>query len=108
MADQKITEIVSAAVERYRLCAVAAEHRTGIVPLSEPSIAVAVSAPHRKEAFASAQAIIAEVKAQAPIRKKGQGGRVRGHDSWLTRGSGTAACNVPQHGRPWRRRRAHT
>ena len=40
------------------------------VPLSEPSVAVAVSAPHRGEAFAGAREIIDRVKAEAPIWKK--------------------------------------
>jgi molybdopterin synthase catalytic subunit len=46
------------------------EHRIGTVPLSEPSVIVAVSAPHRGEAFAGARAIIDRVKAEAPIWKK--------------------------------------
>jgi len=49
---------------------VAAEHRVGAVALSEPSVAVAVSAPHRGEAFAGAREIIDAIKAQAPIWKK--------------------------------------
>ncbi len=52
MAERKIAEIVRAAVARHGLCAAAAEHRVGTVPLSEPSVAVAVSAPHRAAAFA--------------------------------------------------------
>ena len=50
--------------------AAACEHRVGEVPLSEPSVAVAVSAPHREEAFAGAREIIDRVKAEAPIWKK--------------------------------------
>ncbi|HYN51146.1 MAG TPA: molybdenum cofactor biosynthesis protein MoaE, partial [Thermoleophilaceae bacterium] len=48
----------------------AVEHRVGDVPLSEPSVIVAVSAPHRGEAFAGAREIIDRVKADAPIWKK--------------------------------------
>jgi MoaE-MoaD fusion protein len=55
MAERKMAEIVSEAVERHGLCAAAVEHRTGIVPLSEPSVAVAASAPHRGAAFAGAR-----------------------------------------------------
>ena len=64
---------MQAAIERHGLCAAAAEHRVGVVPLSEPSVAVAVSAPHRAEAFAGAREIIDEIKAQAPIWKKEEG-----------------------------------
>jgi molybdopterin synthase catalytic subunit len=70
MAEEKIAAIVAEAVERHGLCAAAAEHRVGDVPLSEPSVAVAVSAPHRGEAFAGAREIIDRVKAEAPIWKK--------------------------------------
>ena len=70
MAEEKMATIVSEAVERHGLCAAAAEHRLGDVPLSEPSVAVAVSAPHRGEAFAGAREIIDRLKAEAPIWKK--------------------------------------
>ncbi len=78
MAEGKIAEIVAAAVERHGLCAAAAEHRLGTVPLSEPSVAVAVSAPHRDAAFAGAREIIDQIKAQAPIWKKEEGEWVKG------------------------------
>ena len=65
-------------VERHGLCAAAAEHRIGIVPLSEPSVAVAASAPHRDAAFAGAREIIDEIKARAPIWKKEEGEWVAG------------------------------
>jgi MoaE-MoaD fusion protein len=42
----------------------------GAVALSEPSVIVAVAAPHRGEAFAGAREIIDRVKAEAPIWKK--------------------------------------
>jgi len=70
MAEEKMAAIVAEAVERHGLCAAAAEHRVGDVPLSEPSVAVAVSAPHRGEAFAGAREIIDKLKAEAPIWKK--------------------------------------
>jgi molybdopterin synthase catalytic subunit/molybdopterin converting factor small subunit len=70
MAEEKIAAIVAAAVEEHGLCAAAAEHRIGTVPLSEPSVAVAASAPHRGEAFAGAREIIDRIKAEAPIWKQ--------------------------------------
>jgi molybdopterin converting factor subunit 1 len=78
MAERQIAEIVAHAVERHGLCAAAAEHRVGTVPLSEPSVAVAASAPHRAEAFAGAREIIDEIKALAPIWKKEEGRWVEG------------------------------
>ncbi len=78
MAERQMAEIVSRAVQRHGLCAAAAEHRVGRVPLSEPSVAIAVSAPHRDAAFAGARQIIDEIKARAPIWKKEEGEWVRG------------------------------
>ena len=78
MAERQIASIVATAIERHGLCAAAAEHRIGVVPLSEPSVTVAVSAPHRAEAFAGAKEIIDRIKAQAPIWKKEAGDWVRG------------------------------
>jgi len=78
MATEQITAIVVAAVERHGLCAAAAEHRVGRVPLSEPSVIVAVSAGHRGEAFAGAREIIDEIKARAPIWKAEEGAWVKG------------------------------
>ncbi len=78
MAEAKLAEIVQSAVERHGLCAAAAEHRVGTVPLSEPSVLVVVSAPHRGEAFAGAREIIDRLKAEAPIWKKEEGEWVTG------------------------------
>ena len=76
--ERQISDIVERAIERHGLCAAAAEHRVGTVPLSGPSVAVAVSAPHRAEAFAGAREIIDEIKARAPIWKKEEGEWVAG------------------------------
>src|SRR5438874_4521850 len=78
MAEEKMASIVASAVESHGLCAAAAEHRVGDVPLSEPSVAVAVSAPHRDAAFAGAREIIDEIKSHVPIWKKEEGEWVPG------------------------------
>jgi MoaE-MoaD fusion protein len=70
MAEERLASIAAEAVERHGLCAAAVEHRVGEVPLTEPSVIVAASAPHRGEAFAGAREIIDRVKAEAPIWKK--------------------------------------
>jgi molybdopterin synthase catalytic subunit len=70
MALESLAAIAAAAAERHGLCAAAAEHRVGVVPLGEPSVIVAASAPHRGEAFAGAREIIDEIKARAPIWKR--------------------------------------
>ena len=78
MATAKVSEIVTDVAEQHGLCAIAVEHRVGTVPLSEPSVVVAVSAPHRAEAFAGAREIIDRLKAEAPIWKREEGEWVQG------------------------------
>jgi molybdopterin converting factor subunit 1 len=69
MAEAKLRAIGAEVAAAYACCAVALEHRTGTVPLSEPSVIVAASAAHRAEAFNAARALIDRVKAEAPIWK---------------------------------------
>src|SRR3954449_9081429 len=82
MAEEKIAKILAEVKDRHGLTAVAAEHRVGLVPLSQPSVVVAVSGPHREETFAGAREAIDRIKAEAPIWKKeldgGAGGWVQG------------------------------
>jgi len=78
MAEERMEAIVAGAVARHGLCAAAVAHRVGRVPLSEPSVLVAVSAPHRGEAFAGGREIIDRLKAEAPIWKKEPEGWVEG------------------------------
>lgn len=74
MAQERIEEIVRECIAAHGLCAAAVEHRVGSVPLGEPSVIVAVSAPHRSEAFAGAREAIDRVKAEAPIWKREHAG----------------------------------
>lgn len=78
MAGPRIAAIVEACAARHGVCRAAAEHRVGTVPLSEPSVVVAVSAPHRAEAFAAAREIIDRIKAEVPIWKREEGEWVQG------------------------------
>jgi molybdopterin converting factor subunit 1 len=80
MAEPRIEAILRDAIERHGVCAAAAEHRIGTVPLSEPSVLVAVSAPHRGEAFAAAREVIDRIKAETPIWKKEVAG---GEERWV-------------------------
>ncbi|KAI0375080.1 molybdenum cofactor synthesis 2 [Pilatotrama ljubarskyi] len=48
----------------------AVHHRLGTVPVGEPSIVIAVSSPHRKEAFMACELILEEVKMKAQIWKR--------------------------------------
>lgn len=70
MAEERMAAILQECAGRHGLEAVAAEHRTGAVPLGEASVIVAVSAAHREEAFAGAREAIDRIKAEAPIWKR--------------------------------------
>ena len=52
--------------------------RTQPVALSEPSVVIAVSAPHRGEAFNGARQIIDVLKLKVPIWKREEGDWVTG------------------------------
>ena len=45
-------------------------HRLGVVPVGEASIVIAVSSPHRKEAFVACEYLLEQVKLKVPIWKK--------------------------------------
>jgi molybdopterin synthase catalytic subunit len=79
MAEPMLRRIAAEEAARHGLTAVAVEHRVGTVPLSEPSVIVAASGPHRDEAFAGARAIIDRLKDEAPIFKKEEEAWVEGN-----------------------------
>jgi molybdopterin synthase catalytic subunit len=69
MALGVLAEIAGEIRARFGVERLAIVHRTGAVPLGEPSIAVVAAAPHRDSAFAAARYAIDETKARAPIWK---------------------------------------
>ena len=70
-ARRVMAEIVAEARRRWPgLERIALLHRVGELDLSEPSVVVAVSSPHRDEAFAGARYCIDTLKESAPIWKQ--------------------------------------
>lgn len=69
-AETRMRSILAEEIERHGAARAAAEHRVGSVPVSEPTVIVAVSAPHRGEAFEAARAAIDRIKSDTPIWKK--------------------------------------
>lgn len=71
MAERELARIVAEARARFpgvvHLCLA---HRLGEVPLAEASVLVAVSAPHRGEAFDACRFAIDALKVSVPIWKK--------------------------------------
>ncbi|MGE4428173.1 MAG: cyclic pyranopterin monophosphate synthase MoaC [Solirubrobacteraceae bacterium] len=70
MARREMARILADVAERHGVLSIAAEHRVGAVPWPEPAVVVAVSTPHRGEAFEAAREALDRVKAQAPIWKE--------------------------------------
>jgi molybdopterin synthase catalytic subunit len=71
LAEARIAEVVATARERWpELGAVAIHHRVGVVSLTEPAVVVAVSSPHRQEAFEAARFCIDTVKRCVPMWKR--------------------------------------
>jgi MoaE-MoaD fusion protein len=70
MAEEKIAAILAEVLARHEIEGAAAEHRTGPVPLGEPSVVVAIAAAHRGPALAAAREAIDRIKAEAPIWKR--------------------------------------
>ena len=84
MAEQVMAEIAEELHTRYELCAVAIHHRTGRVEIREPSVVIAVSAPHRRDALAACKDAIDELKERVPLWKKEV---YFGGEEWIGRGS---------------------
>jgi molybdenum cofactor biosynthesis protein MoaC/molybdopterin converting factor subunit 1 len=70
MASERIAAILGEVVATHGAVAAAALHRVGEVPWPQAAVVVAVSAPHRSEAFLAAREALDRIKAEAPIWKQ--------------------------------------
>jgi molybdopterin synthase catalytic subunit len=70
MAEQVLSEIVDEAARAAGTDRVAAVHRIGELRIGEVSVAIAVSSPHRAEAYDASRYIIEEIKKRLPVWKK--------------------------------------
>lgn len=70
MAERKLRELEGEARRRWPLCNCAIVHRLGHLPVGDASVAVAVSSPHRGDAFAAGQWLIDTLKQVVPIWKR--------------------------------------
>ena len=70
MALPLMEEISAEAARRFPVTDVRIVHRLGRLEIGEASVAVAVSSPHRAQAFAACRFAIDSLKAQVPIWKK--------------------------------------
>lgn len=70
MAREVLEAIAQEAHEILGTGRVAVEHRVGALTVGEPSVAIAVSSPHRAEAYEASRYVIEEIKKRLPIWKK--------------------------------------
>lgn len=91
MAEAKLREIAVEACRRWPICKVSIVHRAGRVDPQEPSVAIAVSTPHRREAFEAGQWLIDTVKHEVPIWK--QEHYVQTGPEWIHPSSGSCNCD---------------
>jgi MoaE-MoaD fusion protein len=84
MAEKVMAELAADLQARHELTAVAITHRVGRVEIGEPSVVIAVSAPHRAAALAACKEAIDTLKETVPLWKKEV---YEGGEEWLGRGS---------------------
>lgn len=70
MAVAEMRKIAEEACRRWPIQRLVLRHRLGLVKVGEASVLIAVSCPHRGEAFAACEFVIDELKKTVPIWKK--------------------------------------
>lgn len=91
MAREQLAAIVSEAAGRAGSDRIAAVHRLGELAVGEVSVAIAVSTPHRAEAFEAARHVIEEIKKRLPVWKRER--YLDGEAEWL---DGREPVGVPR------------
>jgi molybdopterin synthase catalytic subunit len=70
MAVEELERLGTETRRRWQISDIAIVHRVGEVEISDPSVVIAVSAPHRQAAFEACRFAIEEIKRVVPIWKK--------------------------------------
>lgn len=70
MAERELERIATEAAERAGTDRVAVVHRVGELAIGDISVAIAVSSPHRAEAFEASRYVIEEIKKRLPVWKR--------------------------------------
>lgn len=84
MAEKQLARIVEEARQQWPIARLAVVHRTGHLEIGEVSVAVAVSCPHRAQAFDACRFLIDRLKEVVPIWKRenwADGGSIWVHPS---------------------------
>lgn len=69
-AASVVARVASEIAARPGVIAVAVSHRIGLLKVGDVALAAAVSAAHRKDAFAACTDLVDEVKRQLPVWKR--------------------------------------
>jgi molybdopterin synthase catalytic subunit len=70
MVEAEFGRLLNDARGRWPQARISVRHRLGEIPAGEASVAIAVAAPHRAEAFEACRFVIEEVKRRVPVWKK--------------------------------------
>jgi molybdopterin synthase catalytic subunit len=70
MAEKVMRDLADEIKARFPIAEIGAQHRTGRMEIGETSLLVAVSSPHRAEAFEACHAYVDRLKEAVPIWKK--------------------------------------
>ncbi|MDX6480083.1 MAG: MoaE-MoaD fusion protein [Gaiellaceae bacterium] len=84
MAEEMLARLGAELTGRFGLTAVAIHHRLGRVEIGEPSVVIAVSAPHRGAALDACREAIETLKTSIPLWKKEV---YAGGEEWIGQGS---------------------
>jgi molybdopterin synthase catalytic subunit len=84
MAENVMEQIAHRLIEKHDVLAMAMHHRVGRVDIGEPSVVIAVSAPHRAAALAACAEAIDTLKELVPVWKKEV---YEGGEEWIGKGS---------------------
>jgi MoaE-MoaD fusion protein len=84
MAEPMLARLADELKAKHSLCEVAIHHRLGRVEIGEPSVVIAVSAPHRAAALEACHEAIDALKGTIPLWKKEV---YAGGEEWIGQGS---------------------
>ena len=81
MAERELLRIADEARVKWGTGDIRVVHRIGLLEVGEASIAIAVAAPHRGEAYEASRYVIEQVKQRVPVWKRE--GYVEGAHEWV-------------------------
>ena len=89
LAESAMSKICEDAIQKWDKIKIVLIHRVGRLAVGEASVAIAVTSPHRREAYEASRYLIDHLKHQAPIWKKEF--YETGESEWL---EGHALCDA--------------